>query len=238
MPRRTGWWSRPAPSPSCSSRCSPCASRAMRCCTRTPASPCTSPSPPSWGPSPCPSRSGRQRVPVDPEEVERLITPRTKLLILNSPHNPCGSALTAGDCEALAELAVRHDLTVLSDEVYWACPLRQQARQRPRFRWHGRAHRPTGRLVQAICHDGLAAGLRRVPAGAGRAGDPPDHQLCLLHLGVQPGRGGGRPRRALEADRGHGGGVPLPARRHRRRPGGIPGITCASPAGRSTCSRT
>jgi aspartate aminotransferase len=57
---------------------------------------------------------------VDPSEVESLITPRTKLLILNSPHNPCGSALTKEDCEAIAELALRHDLTVLTDEVYWA----------------------------------------------------------------------------------------------------------------------
>jgi len=57
---------------------------------------------------------------VDPDEVERLVTPRTRLLILNSPHNPCGSALTRADCEALAEIAIRHDLTVLSDEVYWA----------------------------------------------------------------------------------------------------------------------
>jgi aspartate/methionine/tyrosine aminotransferase len=57
---------------------------------------------------------------IDPEEVERLVTPRTKLLILNSPHNPCGSALTQADCEAIAEVAIRHDLTVLSDEVYWA----------------------------------------------------------------------------------------------------------------------
>src|SRR5579883_2870598 len=56
---------------------------------------------------------------LDPEEVERLVTPRTKLLIINSPHNPCGSALTRGDCEALAEIAIRHDLTVLTDEVYW-----------------------------------------------------------------------------------------------------------------------
>ena len=57
---------------------------------------------------------------MDPEELERLITPRTKLLILNTPHNPCGSALTRDDCEAIAALAIRHDLTVLSDEVYWA----------------------------------------------------------------------------------------------------------------------
>jgi aspartate aminotransferase len=57
---------------------------------------------------------------VDPMEIESLVTPRTKLLVLNSPHNPCGSALTREDCEAIAEVALRHDLTVLSDEVYWA----------------------------------------------------------------------------------------------------------------------
>ena len=57
---------------------------------------------------------------IDPAELERLITPRTRLLILNSPHNPCGSALTKADCEAIAEIAMKHDLTVLSDEVYWA----------------------------------------------------------------------------------------------------------------------
>jgi len=57
---------------------------------------------------------------IDVEELAGLITPRSKLLIINSPHNPCGSALTGEDCAAIAELAVRHDLVVLSDEVYWA----------------------------------------------------------------------------------------------------------------------
>lgn len=57
---------------------------------------------------------------MDPAELESLVTERTKLLILNSPHNPCGGALTRADCEAIAEIAIRHDLTVLSDEVYWA----------------------------------------------------------------------------------------------------------------------
>lgn len=57
---------------------------------------------------------------IDTSELEGLITSRSKLLILNSPHNPCGSALTRADCEAIAEIAQRHDLTVLSDEVYWA----------------------------------------------------------------------------------------------------------------------
>jgi aspartate/methionine/tyrosine aminotransferase len=57
---------------------------------------------------------------IDPEELESLITERSKLLILNSPHNPCGSASTAEQLEAIAELANRHDLVVLTDEVYWA----------------------------------------------------------------------------------------------------------------------
>jgi aspartate aminotransferase len=57
---------------------------------------------------------------IDTDELATLITDRTKLLIINSPHNPCGSALTREDCEAIAELAIRHDLIVLTDEVYWA----------------------------------------------------------------------------------------------------------------------
>jgi aspartate aminotransferase len=57
---------------------------------------------------------------MDPAELESLVTERTRLVILNSPHNPCGGALTQADCEAVAEVALRHDLTVLSDEVYWA----------------------------------------------------------------------------------------------------------------------
>jgi aspartate aminotransferase len=57
---------------------------------------------------------------VDPDELEALVTDRTKLLILCSPHNPCGSALTPEDIERIAEIALRHDLMVLSDEVYWA----------------------------------------------------------------------------------------------------------------------
>jgi aspartate/methionine/tyrosine aminotransferase len=70
-------------------------------------------------PVPLPLREHNQ-FRIDPDELERLVTPRTRLVILNSPHNPCGSALTKADCEAIAEIAIKHDLTVLSDEVYWA----------------------------------------------------------------------------------------------------------------------
>ncbi|MGH3154409.1 MAG: pyridoxal phosphate-dependent aminotransferase [Streptosporangiaceae bacterium] len=57
---------------------------------------------------------------IDTGELERLITDRSRLLIINSPHNPCGSALTRQDCEEIADIAQRHDLIVLTDEVYWA----------------------------------------------------------------------------------------------------------------------
>ena len=57
---------------------------------------------------------------MDPDEVASLITDRTRLLIINTPHNPCGSALTKEDVEALAKIALEHELYVLSDEVYWA----------------------------------------------------------------------------------------------------------------------
>jgi aspartate/methionine/tyrosine aminotransferase len=57
---------------------------------------------------------------MDPEEVRSLVTDRTRLLVLNTPHNPCGSALTREDVDALAKLAIEHDFYVLSDEVYWA----------------------------------------------------------------------------------------------------------------------
>ncbi|WP_406053527.1 pyridoxal phosphate-dependent aminotransferase [Kribbella sp. NBC_00889] len=57
---------------------------------------------------------------IDPQELASLVTDRTKLLILNSPHNPCGSASTPEQLEAIAEIAIANDLVVLSDEVYWA----------------------------------------------------------------------------------------------------------------------
>ncbi len=70
-------------------------------------------------PVPVPLRE-RNGFRIDTDELASLITDRTRLLIINSPHNPCGSALTREDCEAIADLAIRHDLIVLTDEVYWA----------------------------------------------------------------------------------------------------------------------
>ncbi|MFQ6075151.1 MAG: pyridoxal phosphate-dependent aminotransferase [Candidatus Bathyarchaeia archaeon] len=54
----------------------------------------------------------------DPEEVEAEVTERTRLMIINSPSNPTGSVFSRECLKALSEIAVRHDLFVLSDEVY------------------------------------------------------------------------------------------------------------------------
>lgn len=55
---------------------------------------------------------------VDVDEVARAVTPRTRVLVLNTPHNPTGAVLDRGTAMALAELAERHDLAVVSDEIY------------------------------------------------------------------------------------------------------------------------
>ncbi len=55
---------------------------------------------------------------LDVDELASLITPRTRLLVINSPANPTGGVLTRGDLEQIAELAQRHDLIVLADEIY------------------------------------------------------------------------------------------------------------------------
>jgi len=55
---------------------------------------------------------------MDTDEVASLITDRTRLLVINSPHNPTGAILADADIRRLAELAVEHDLVVLADEIY------------------------------------------------------------------------------------------------------------------------
>ena len=55
---------------------------------------------------------------LDVEELERAVGERTKLILLNSPHNPTGSVLTRAELEGVARVAIEHDLVVVTDEVY------------------------------------------------------------------------------------------------------------------------
>jgi N-succinyldiaminopimelate aminotransferase len=75
----------------------------------------------------CVALAGGVRVPVtlrapgfrpDLDALRAAVTPRTRLILLNSPHNPTGSVFTRGELAAIADLACERDLLVVSDEVY------------------------------------------------------------------------------------------------------------------------
>lgn len=75
----------------------------------------------------CIAMAGAVRVPLtlrapdfrlDLDALRAAVTPRTRLLLLNTPHNPTGTVLTPAELAAVAELAVSRDLLVITDEVY------------------------------------------------------------------------------------------------------------------------
>ena len=75
----------------------------------------------------CVALAGGVRVPVtlrppafrpDLDALRAAVTPRTRLILLNSPHNPTGSVFTRAELTAIAELACERDLLVIADEVY------------------------------------------------------------------------------------------------------------------------
>jgi Aspartate/tyrosine/aromatic aminotransferase len=66
---------------------------------------------------PCPIRQ-ENAFRLDPAELASLVTPRTKLVIINSPANPTGGVSTREDLEQIAAVAREHDLIVMADEIY------------------------------------------------------------------------------------------------------------------------
>ena len=79
---------------------------------------------------PCIALAGARTVPVllrpdadrqyhfDPADLRAAVTPRTRLIILNTPHNPTGKVFDAEELALVAEVAIEHDLVVVTDEVY------------------------------------------------------------------------------------------------------------------------
>ncbi len=55
---------------------------------------------------------------LDVDALRRAITPRTRAIVINSPSNPCGKVFSQSELEAIAALALEHDLFVLTDEIY------------------------------------------------------------------------------------------------------------------------
>jgi N-succinyldiaminopimelate aminotransferase len=55
---------------------------------------------------------------LDVDELRAAVGPRTRFVLLNSPHNPTGTVLTPAELQGVADVAIEHDLTVITDEVY------------------------------------------------------------------------------------------------------------------------
>ncbi|CAG8650541.1 4772_t:CDS:2 [Acaulospora colombiana] len=55
---------------------------------------------------------------IDFDELRRAITPKTKMIVVNTPHNPIGKVFTEEELQKIADLAIEHNLIVMSDEVY------------------------------------------------------------------------------------------------------------------------
>ena len=97
----------------------------------------------------CIAMAGGTRVPVtlrapdfrlDVDALRAAVTDRTKLLLLNTPHNPTGTVLTDGELRAVADLAVERDLVVVTDEVYEHLTF-DESRHRPLASYDGMAPR-------------------------------------------------------------------------------------------------
>lgn len=58
------------------------------------------------------------RFTFDPDELRAAVTPRTKVILVNTPHNPCGTVFTAEETRVVADVCLRHGLTAITDEVY------------------------------------------------------------------------------------------------------------------------
>ena len=112
---------------------------------------------------------------VDVDEVARQITPRTKMMILNSPNNPCGSIIGREGLEALANLAKENNIVVLSDEIY------------SRFLYEGEHHSITqfpGMAQQTIILDGFSKTYAMTGWRMGYGVLPPDMVPHLNRLMV------------------------------------------------------
>ena len=100
------------------------------------------------------------RLPVD--ELRAAVTPRTTAILLNSPHNPTGAVLTRTELEAVAALAVEHDLVVITDEVY------------EHLVYDDHVHVPLATLPGMFERTlSLSSAASRTPSPAGRSAGPP-----------------------------------------------------------------
>ena len=100
---------------------------------------------------------------VDLDELRAAVTPRTRFMLLNTPHNPTGTVLTRAELDAVAALAVEHDLPVVTDEVYEHLVFDGSEHVRSRPCRHGRAHADPVERRQVVVADRLEGRLGHRP---------------------------------------------------------------------------
>lgn len=168
---------------------------------------------------------------LDIDELESLITPRTRLLILNSPGNPCGNVLPQSDLEAIAELANTHNLVVLADEIYSELLYGEE---------HVSIAAIPGMAERTILLDGFSKTFAMTGWRLGYGLCPPDliGPLTTLMINSASCTNVAAQRAALAAltgpwDEGHRFRAAFDDRRQMIVPGlnAIPGITCVEPRG-------
>jgi aspartate aminotransferase len=140
---------------------------------------------------------------MSPAQLREAITPRTKLLMLNSPCNPTGSVYTRKELEALAGVVLDSKIAVMSDEIYERLTFGEAGTEGTHH--HGQ------RGEQEFRHDRLADRLVVRPGGGnqgdGQRAEPAD-QLPIKH---QPGGGAGGAARRPEVRRRNAEAVRSPA---------------------------
>ena len=121
------------------------------------------------------------------EDFENAMTPRTKMLILNSPGNPTGSVYTREELQAIVDVAAEEDIYILSDEIYEKLVYDDvEARQR-RVALEGsvRSHNHGQRFQQSLRDDRLASRLSGRAGSGGQSGrfhSKPQHLQSLPRL--------------------------------------------------------
>ncbi len=120
----------------------------------------------------------------DLDELRAAVTPKTKLLVLNTPGNPTGVVYPREVLQQIAALAQEQDFLVLSDEVYEKLIYDGAQHRIHRLSgWHEGAYHHHQRLFQGICHDRLADGLSggRCQADSSHAEGPPIRRCQLQY---------------------------------------------------------
>jgi aspartate aminotransferase len=175
--------------------------------------------------------SAEQGFVLSPGAVEAAITSRTRVLLLNSPANPTGAVIPAPILKDLGALAVRHDLVIVSDEIYAGIV------------YEGPAPSPIDLAEirdRTVVVDGVSKSYAMTGWRVGWAIGPSDLVSAMIRYQGQTVSGPSPPNQraalaALRADGGHRDSLVRSFRRRRDRArealAAIPGLTCGAPAG-------